>query len=254
MKNNEGDQVRNRILASTSVFFALGLALLGLNSCTQKNEITQAELVRRTQELSDSVAVGDQTPWKKYYADDCIYFDEKGRSMDKAALVADVTPLPAGYSGSIKVTNARSHIEGDVAILSYDQDETETIFEQNMTARYHETDTWRRRNGQWQIIAAQVLRYYEDPAAGTVDATRLPKYAGTYQLVLGNTLTISTDGKALYRQRGEHPAEMLIPESGDIFFRKGVEGRILFRFGADGKVSTLIDRRNNEDVVWQKIK
>ena len=45
----------------------------------------------------------------------------------------------------------------------------------------------------------------------------------------------------------------LFPEAGDLFFRKGVEGRILFHFGADGKVDTLIDRRNNEDVVWKKI-
>jgi Domain of unknown function (DUF4440)/Domain of unknown function (DUF3471) len=226
------------------VFLAVGLALL--TSCTSKPGITQTELVRRAQELSDSVAAGDQTPWKKYFADDCLYFDEKGRSMDKTALVADVAPLPAGYSGSIKVMNARSHIEGDLAILSYDQDETETIFGQNMTARYHETDTWMRRHGQWQIVAGQVLRYYEDP--------RLPRYAGTYELVPGNTLTVSSDGKALYRQRGEHPSEILIPEATDIFFRKGVEGRILFHFGGDGKVDTLIDRRNNEDVVWKKVK
>jgi ketosteroid isomerase-like protein len=231
----------------------LAIGLL-LTSCAPQPGITQAELVRRTQELSDSVAVGDQTPWKKYYADDCVYFDEKGRSMEKAALVADVSPLPAGYSGSIKVTNAKSHIEGDVAILSYDQDETETIFGQSMTARYHETDTWMRRNGQWQIVAGQVLRYYEDPAAGTIDASRLPKYAGTYELAAGNTLTISTNGKLLYRQRGERPKDVLLPEATDIFFRKGVEGRILFRFGADGKVDALIDRRNNEDVVWKKIK
>lgn len=210
--------------------------------------------MRRTQELADSVAAGDPAPWKKYYADDCMYFDEKGRSMDKSALLADVSPLPAGYSGSIRVTNAKSHVDRDLAVLSYDMDETETIFGQNMTARYHATDTWMRRNGQWQIIAGQVLRYYEDPAPGKTDVSRLPKFAGTYELAAGNRLTISTDGTLLYRKRGQHPAEVLVPEAGDIFFRKKVEGRILFRFAADGKVDALIDRRNNEDVIWKKIK
>ena len=38
----------------------------------------------------------------------------------------------------------------------------------------------------------------------------------------------------------------------DIFFRKGVEGRILFHYGEGSKVDTLSDRRNNEDVVWKK--
>ena len=40
--------------------------------------ITEDELVRRTQELCDAIAPGNQAPWKKYFADDCIFSDEKG--------------------------------------------------------------------------------------------------------------------------------------------------------------------------------
>jgi Domain of unknown function (DUF4440)/Domain of unknown function (DUF3471) len=235
-------------------FFAIGFTLLILISCQPKNGITRDELVRRTQELFDSVSAGDQTPWKKYFADDCVYFDEKGRNMNKVALVADITPLPAGYSGNIKIGKVQSHIDHHVAILSYDLDETETVYGQNMTARYHATDTWLRRNGQWQIVAGQVLRYYEDPAPGKVDSARFAEYVGTYELAPGNTLTISTDGKLLYRQRGDRPKDLLIPEATDIFFRKGVEGRLLFSHADKGKVDALIDRRNNEDVVWKKVK
>jgi hypothetical protein len=57
-----------------------------------------------------------------------MYFDEKGRRMNKSALIADITPLPQGYSGKIKVRKAQSHIAGDTAILSYDVDESEMIF------------------------------------------------------------------------------------------------------------------------------
>ena len=234
-------------------FFAIGFTLLALASCKASTDITQDELVHRTQELFDAVAAGDQTPWKKYFADDCMYFDEKGRNMNKAALVADVTPLPAGYSGTIKIEKVQSHIEGGVAILSYDMDETETVFGQEVHARYHATDTWMRRDGQWQIVAGQVLRYYEDPAPGKVDAAKFAEYVGTYELAPGNTLTISTDGELLYRQRGERPRDILIPEATDIFFRKGVEGRILFHHTNDGKVDAVIDRRNNEDLVWKRV-
>jgi hypothetical protein len=241
------------LVRNSFVSLAIGLALLTLTSCKPKSSITQEEIVRRTQELFDSVAAGNQTPWKKYFAEDCMFFDEKGRNMNKAALVADVTPLPAGYSGTIKMGKVQSNIQRHVAILSYDLDETETVYGQAMTARYHETDTWMRRNGQWQIVAGQVLRYYEDPAAGNVDTAKFAEYVGTYELAAGNTLTISNDGKVLYRQRGERPKEELVPEAADIFFRKGVEGRILFRHGDNGKVDALIDRRNNEDVVWRKV-
>jgi hypothetical protein len=42
--------------------------------------ITQEELLRRSQELFDSLITGNKEPWQKYYADDAIYFDEKGRN------------------------------------------------------------------------------------------------------------------------------------------------------------------------------
>lgn len=216
--------------------------------------ITQDELVRRTQELFDAIVPGNQEPFKKYFADDAMFFDEKGRNMDKAALVNDIQPMPKGYSGTIKLVRPKSHIEGNVAILSYDLDETETIFGQNMTARYHETDTWMRRGGKWQIAAGQVLRYYEDPAPGKADTSKFKDYVGTYRLGPERTMAITTENGRLYETRSGRPREELIPEASDIFFRKGVEGRTLFGHGDNGKVTTLIDRRNNEDVVWTKAK
>jgi hypothetical protein len=216
--------------------------------------ITQDELVRRTQELVNSVAGGDQGPWKKYFADDCLYFDERGRNMNKEALVADIAPLPQGYSGTISVGKAQSHIEGDTAVLSYDLNETETVYGQTMKARYHETDTWMRRTGDWQIVAAQVLRYYEDPAEGAVDVRAYADYAGIYEAAPGKTMTVSLEDGHLFRQRGDGRKAELFPEVAGLFFRKGVEGRTLFQRGSDGKVDTLIDRRNNEDVVWKKMK
>ena len=213
--------------------------------------ITQEELVRRTQELFDAVVPGNQEPWKKYYADDCLFADEKGRQMDKTKLIADISPMPKGYSGTIKVVNPVSRIIGDTAILSYDCDETETVFGQHLTARYHGTDTWLRRNGTWQIVASQTMRYYEDPTIGRADPAKFPEFKGVYELAEGQTRKVFVEGDILFIERNGK-REQLFPESADIFFRKGVEGRILFRSGADGKVDALIDRRNNEDIVWKK--
>ena len=67
-------------------------------------------------------------------------------------------------------------------------------------------------------------------------------------------MTVTAEDGHLYSQRNGRPREELIPEASDIFFRKGVEGRTLFGHGDDGKVTTLIDRRNNEDIVWTKMK
>ena len=218
-------------------------------------KITQAELVRWTQELYDAVVPGDQTPWRKFYSDDCLFHDEKGRSLDKKALVADITPLPKGYSGTIKITSPQSVITDDAAVLSYDAIETETIFGQELHARYHMTDTWLRRDEQWQIVASQAMRYYEDPAVGPSDPKNYSAYTGTYEVAKESErkTIVSAQGDRLFLERTGSPRVELFPESGDLFFRKGVEGRILFRFGKDERVDALIDRRNNEDVVWRKV-
>jgi hypothetical protein len=229
--------MRNLLGVSASL---LALLVGACGVARAESPITQDELVRRTQELFDAVAVGNQEPWKKYYADDCLFADEKGRQMDKVKLVADITTLPKGYSGTIKVTKPVS-----------DTDETETIFGQHLAARYHAIDTWVPRGGNWQIIASQVMRYYEDPSVGRTDTAKFGDFSGTYELAEGQTRKVFAEGGNLFVER-DGRREQLSPESCDIFFRKGVEGRILFRTAGDGKVDSLIDRRNNEDVVWRK--
>lgn len=233
-------------------FFGTALVVAAISASALAEEtITQDELVRRTQELYDAVAPGNQEPWKKYFADDCVFADEKGRQMDKARLIADIAPLPKGFSGVIKVVRPVGRIIGDTAVLSYDIDETETIFGQRLTARYHTTDTWLRRNGVCQIVASQAMRYYEDPAVGRADPAKFTEFSGNYELAEGQTRKVFAEGGNLFVER-KGKREELFPESPDIFFRKGVEGRILFRTNANGKVDALIDRRNNEDVIWQK--
>ena len=238
------------------LILVLPLTLFFLNPmqsiCGDPVVITQEKLVRRTQELFDAVVPGNKEPWQKYFADDCIFADEKGRNLNKAQLVADIAPLPKGYSGTIKIAKPQSVIHGDTAILSYDLDETETIFGQKLTARYHVTDTWLRRNGVWQIVSSQAMRYYEDPAVARIDPKKFADFSGTYELVSGQTRRVFSEGESLYVERNGK-REQLLPEGSEIFFRKGVEGRILFRFADNGKVDALIDRRNNEDVVWRRV-
>jgi len=235
-----------------AVFSSLAILAAGCGTARQP-AITHDELVRRTQEILDAVAPGNPDPWRKYFAEDAMYFDEKGRSMGKAALLKDVSPLPKGYSGDIKMVNAKSNILGDTAVLTYDLDETEVVFGQELKARYHGTDTWVRRNGQWQIVAGQMLRYYEDPAPGKANAAAYQDYAGTYELAPGLTRVVALNQQELSEQRSGRAAVTLIPEAPDIFFRKGIEGRFLFRRDTRGRVDALVDRRNNEDIVWKRM-
>src|SRR2546430_10499466 len=195
------------ILYSIMKLLAIFLILAcgsNLGSAAERDAaISENELVRRTQELYDAVVPGDQAPWKKYFADDSIFADEKGRTMDKAKLIADITPLPTGYSGAIKLDHVQSRIYDNVAILSYDANETETIFGQNLSARYHITDTWLRRDASWQIVASQAHRYYEDPAGGQTDPKKPPDLIRVFQLCPRPTPTgITRSGQLVRRTQG----------------------------------------------------
>src|ERR1044072_9585299 len=92
------------------LFFLLSFVKPLESICGDPAAITQEELVRRTQELFDAVVPGNKEPWQKYFADDCIFADEKGRNFNKTQLVADITPLPKGYQGTIKIARTRSVI------------------------------------------------------------------------------------------------------------------------------------------------
>lgn len=242
-----------QVLIPPTILIASLLFLPSAHAADSTDSAAVAQLVRQTQELYDAVASGNQEPWKKYYADDCIFADEKGRLFDKAKLVADIAPLPAGYSGAIKTENIQHRVIGDTAILSYDANETEIIFGQKLHARYHITDTWLRRRNNWQIIASQAHRYYEDPAIGQADPKQFARFSGAYQLAPGQTRIVTSEDDKLFIERNGKK-EQLFPETNDLFFRKNVEGRILFHYNDNGVVDSLIDRRNNEDVVWKKTK
>lgn len=245
--------MKRLILFLCALASAVGMAAQAApRAAAESSRVTQEELARRTQEMLDAVAGGDRRPWEKYLAEDCLYFDEKGNNMDKAALLKGLGPLPKGYSGSIRVVRVQSRMVGTTAILSYDMDEKETIYGQELSARYHATHTWMYRKGRWQIVASQVLRYYEDPAVGKEDPAKFGEYAGSYELAPGVEMGVTVEEGQLYAQRHGRAKAQLLPEAAGIFFRKGVEGRVLFRRGPDGAVEALIDRRNNEDVVWKK--
>ncbi|MGA7107155.1 MAG: DUF4440 domain-containing protein [Terracidiphilus sp.] len=238
---------------SCQYLFLAACAVASLAIAQGSPAIKEAELVRRTQQLYDAMPPGDQMPWKSYYAEDAMVYDEKGRAMNKKALLDDLQPMPTGYSGVIKVVHPHATFAPGVAVLAYDCDETETIFGQELHARYHSVDTWLYRVGRWQIAAAQTMRYYEDPALGFTDPAHLNDFIGVYELAVDNRRTVTRDGNGIFLQRGTGAETKLLPESGDLFFRAGVEGRILFHRNESGKVVALYDRRNNEDVIWRKL-
>lgn len=216
---------------------------------------TEKELVRIAQELFDAIAVGNKEPWEKYLADDVIYTDENWHILTKKELVEGLRPLPKGYSGTIRMANVKSRINGDSAVLSYRALEEEYVFGQRLAPIFLVTDTYFKRNGRWQLVATHVsvLPSERKPIALNPDAYK--SVTGEYELTPGVTYTISIEGGKLMGQRTGRDKEELLPADESTFFRQGtVRGEKVFARDARGRVIEMLDRRENNDLVWKKIK
>src|SRR5262249_9200679 len=83
-------------------------------------------ITRQIQELNDAVSNGSASVWEKYLDAHALYVEEDGAVHNKAELVKEITPLPPGLSGNIKVEVLQFHQDGDVATVVFRDHETES--------------------------------------------------------------------------------------------------------------------------------
>jgi hypothetical protein len=216
---------------------------------------TEKELTRIAQELMDATAIGDKAVWEKHVADDVIYTDENWRVLTKRDLLDSLAPLPPGYSGTIKVTKVRSRIHGDAAVLSWEALEEEFIFGQRLAPVYLVTDTYFKRNGHWQLVAEQIIVRPQARKSIQMNPARYNSFVGEYELTSGVTYVVTVEDGKLIGQRMGRDREELLPADENTFFRKGtIRGDKVFVRDGRGRVTAMLDRRENTDLTWKKIK
>jgi hypothetical protein len=235
----------------------------------------QAALTRTTQALLDGIGTGDTAVWRRALAPDAVLGDENGVVRRPDAVLAGLGPLPPGFEGTIRLADPVLRLAGGLAVLSYDALEHETIHGQRLATRYHTTDTWtcvadgggKRRVGEasehsgsdalaagWRLVASQTAVIPSEHVAAAVDSVVLRAYVGTYALADGIEYAVSARDGQLEGRRAGRPPEALFPLGCDRFFRRGAtRGERVFRRGADGRVDAMIDRRDNNDLVWRRV-
>jgi ketosteroid isomerase-like protein len=103
---------------------------------------------------AQSVATGDPSTVKLILADDFIGIDPKGNRYGKAKMVAD-TATAGQYFSSNELGDVVVRFYGDAAIAQGSESWTRKTGERG---RWVWTDTWLKRNGRWQIEAAEDLK------------------------------------------------------------------------------------------------
>ena len=232
---------------------ALSLAL-GLAASAPAEDGVKDVLRRQTQELFDALGKGDKVVWEKYLDPEVRYVDESGGVAGKKEMVDGVRALPAGVSGTIRVTDYEARVHGGLAVATWVADETETYHGRELRCRYRTTDTWKKTPAGWRLVAAQVLAIREDPPAIALPPALRAEYAGRYALPDGLAYEIkATPSGGLEGAQDGRKAEELRAESPDVLFVPGKPRyRYLIRRDARGKVDALIQRREAWDLVWER--
>jgi hypothetical protein len=233
----------------TAVTCGLAFALLSLTARANDEET----LRQITQQLLDAIAPGHADVWNTYLDEQIIHIDENGVARTKADFLKELTPLPVGLKGSIRIDSFRAAIHGDVAVVAHEDQEQLDYFGQQLHSRFRTLDTWKRTSAGWRLIAEQTTAVLHDPPPASLSKSELCSYAGTYQLTDKIQNTVSCADNSLVFTRTDRPGMRFLPEVRDVFFAPGQpRSRRIFLRDAQGNILAFVDRREGEDVRWTK--
>ena len=139
------------LLYSTSLLFA--------KSVDQGQTESERYIVESESQWAESVASGDTSAIERILADDFLGVSPEGDMYDKKTMVADTRTAPQVFLSN-HLNGVKVRFFGDTAVAqgseSWEKRKGEPRY-----GRFVWTDTWIRRNGQWQIVAAEDLTVAE---------------------------------------------------------------------------------------------
>lgn len=209
----------------------------------------------RTQALFDAVTSGDKAVWDQTLDAACIVTTEDGEVFDKTRMLADIRPLPSGFSGQIKVRGLTVREVGSGAVVHYWLDETEVIFGQHLATTYVETDTYRHTGADWKAVAMQVTVVPRDLEAIQTDKSGWPSLLGDYSFSAEATSRYRVflrDG-VLYGGRDEKSATRLIPLAPLVFFQAGSIHVMVFVQDSSGVISEVRELHKYNEVRMKRM-
>jgi hypothetical protein len=153
------------------------------------------------------------------------------------------------------MTDIQSRITDDAAVLKYRVLEEEYVFTQKLEVVYLVTDTYFRRAGRWQLVATHVSVKPGERKPVAPDRENLRSLVGEYELSPGVTYAVVLEGDTLTGQRTGRSKEVLLPADVNTFFPRGsLRSEKVFVHDASGRTVEMLDRRENNDLVWKRVR
>ena len=146
-RNRRHDRMLPRALAI--------LGVLSLCHCSGDKDQKETEryILESERQWAESVATGDTSTVERILADDFVGVDPKGRLYAKQQMIDETRNAPK-YFVSNRLNDVKVRFYGNTAIAQGSETWEKRTGERG---RFVWTDTWIRRNGRWQIAAAEDL-------------------------------------------------------------------------------------------------
>jgi hypothetical protein len=142
------------------IFVIAGSLCCLLCQCARNDQKeTECYIVESERQWAESVATGDPSTVERILADDFLGVDPKGTLYDKAKMIADTRNAPQNFVSN-RLNEVKVRFYGEIAIAQGNESWERRTGERG---RFVWTDTWIRRNGRWQIVAAEDLIAPESP-------------------------------------------------------------------------------------------
>ena len=131
------------------------LGMLWLCNCSMQKDQKETEryILESERQWAESVATGDTSAIERILADDFIGVDPKGRLYAKQEMIDETRNAPK-YFVSNRLNDVKVRFYGNTAIAQGSETWEKRSGERG---RFVWTDTWLKRNGRWQIVAAEDL-------------------------------------------------------------------------------------------------
>ena len=163
MKHSKRSAWSRSTTSKIGILAVAAFSCLLLCQCAKPSDQKADELYIRDSERqwAESVASGDASVVERILADDFIGVDPRGQLYDKAKMISD-TRDGAKFFASNHLNEVKIRFYGDTAVAQGSESWERRTGERG---RFLWTDTWLRRDGRWEIVAAEDLTVPE-PRAG----------------------------------------------------------------------------------------
>lgn len=144
-----------KILTSGAAALLLTVSSLPARSADTKD--VEKAIVQMEKDWTEAGIKKDVATLDRILADDWMAIDFEGKTMTKAAAIADMKS-GASTNASVELGEMKVRVYGDTAIVQGSDTEKSTYKGKDSSGHYVWTDVFVKRNGRWRAVSSQSVK------------------------------------------------------------------------------------------------